>query len=178
MSSKGGTNASSQLGWDDRQPSTSRKHVTKTESISSVFFANTVYGRDWKRATLIGVLCSFFHLRLWIKGEQHMIWCVCAHACVFLLLALPPCWGVKIGVSTLASFFFPVVIKSLVGRHLLSPPKLFPAYMNTLWRFKETNTIIWGRKEQEEPSAIKPLYFLPLCMTNTDSCCSSLHLSK
>lgn len=107
--------------------------------------------------------------------KERNIWIgVCACACVSLLSALPPCCGVKIGVSAAASVFFPpVVIKSLVGRRLLSPPKLFPEYMNTLLSFKRNkHAIIWGKREQEErakpsrtaslPAFVRDQHRLPL----------------
>lgn len=82
--------------------------------------------------------------------------------------------GWKIGVNAAASVFFPpVVIKSLVGRRLLSPPKLFPEYMNTLLSFKRNKrAIIWGKREQEErakpsqtaslPAFVRDQHRLPL----------------
>lgn len=54
-----------------------------------------------------------------LRGEKHMI---CVRKCVCVCVCQPLCYSVETDVSIRP--FFSVVIKSLVGRHLLSPPKL------------------------------------------------------
>lgn len=114
------------------------------------------------------------HLRLWMKGEEHMIWCVCVCVCVVVVGVASVLQGEKlVSMRRLLFFFPPVVIKSLVGRRLLSPPKLFPEYMNTLLSFKRNKcAIIWGKREQEErakpsqtaslPAFVRDQHRLPL----------------